>query len=239
MERERAVALPATAAVARAVDLLASAADTGAPATAWTVADPPALVLGRSARDPRYDAEACRAEGVEVARRVSGGGPLLWDADLLGLDVALPPGHTLAGTDVVLAYRWLGEAIGRALATVGVEQIRLVEIHEARAAPRDEVAEACFGGLSPYEILARERKVVGLSQVRRRTGTLLQAGIALRFDAARLARLMGRDADFAALLRERAAGLDELGAKVDAEDVTAAVDAEVARCLNRDGLQGD
>ena len=31
---------------------------------------------------------------------------------------------------------------------------------------------ACFGGLSPYEVLAGGRKVVGLSQTRRRQGTL-------------------------------------------------------------------
>lgn len=232
-------ALPAAAAVRRALDLLTAAAEKGAPATCWTVADPPALVLGRSARDPRYDAEACRSEGVEVARRASGGGPLLWDEDLLGLDVALPPGHPLAGTDVVHAYRWLGEALADGLRAVGAADARVIGIDEAREGPRDEVAEACFGGLSPYEVLVGERKVVGLSQVRRRAGTLLQAGIALRFDAARLARLMGRDRSFATALGGRAAGLRESGVTAGAARVVDAVGAAVEERLEDAAVQGD
>lgn len=239
MASERPAALPAAEAVQRATDLLASAAETGAPATAWTVADPPALVLGRSARDPLIDREACRAEGVDVVRRASGGGPLLWDADLLGLDVALPAGHRLAGSDIVRTYRWLGEALADALRGLGAEDVHVIGIAEAREGPHDEVAEACFGGLSPYEVLVRGRKVVGLSQVRRRAGTLLQAGIARRFDAARLGRLMGRDDDFAGALSRRAAGLSDVGVDASAREVTAAVQAEVDRRLDGGDEQGD
>ena len=136
-------------------------------------------------------------------RRSSGGGPVLWDRDLLALDVALPRGHPLAADDVVAAYRWLGEAIADALGAVGVADVEVIDVPRARAAAGapGAAADACFGGLSPFEVLAGGRKVVGLSQARRRPGALLQAGIPLTLDAARLARLMARDEDFARPLR--------------------------------------
>jgi len=214
------------AALARAEALLGSAAD--GPALAWSVVDPPALILGRSAGEPGVDEAACRAAGVAVLRRASGGGPVLWDAGLLALDVALPRGHRLAGDDVVAAYEWLGSVVADGLRRLGVAA-RVVGIDEARSSPRHRLAgRACFGGFSPFEVVVGERKVVGLAQVRRRSGVLFQAGIALRLDASGLGALLDLGPDreaFAAALRAQAAGLDEVGPHPGAGEVIAAVEA--------------
>lgn len=201
-----------------------------APVHSWSTVRAPALVLGRSAGAPAADAMAAAREGVEVVGRSSGGGPVLWDRDLLALDVVLPRGHALAGDDVVAAYRWLGEAVAGALRALGARDVELIGVERAREARRRPggAADACFGGLSPYEVLAGGRKVLGLSQARRRPGALLQAGIPMRLDAPRLARLMGRDAAFARALAQAAAGLDEVAPGTSAADVVAAVDAAVA-----------
>ncbi len=202
----------------------------GPPVCSWSTVASPGLVLGRLARDPALDRAAIAAEHVAVVRRSSGGGPVLWDRDLLALDVVLPRGHRLAVADVVAAYRWLGEAIADALRALGVAGVEVIGVERARAARADPgaAADACFGGLSPFEVLAGGRKVVGLSQARRRPGTLLQAGIPLTLDAARLARLMGRDAAFAAGLAATAAGVRELVPDLTAARVVAAVDRAVA-----------
>jgi lipoate-protein ligase A len=202
----------------------------GPPTVSWSTVASPALVLGRLAADPPVDRAAARAEGVEVVRRSSGGGPVLWDEGLLALDVVLPPGHRLAGSDVVEAYRWLGEAIAAALRSLGVEGVEVASVGRARAAGRSPgpAAGACFGGLSPYEVLVGGRKVVGLSQARRRPGALLQAGILLRLDAARLARLLGRDAAFAGDLAAAAAGLNQVRPGLAHGEVGGAVDAALA-----------
>jgi lipoate-protein ligase A len=190
----------------------------------------PALVLGRSHADPALDGDAARAAGVAVTRRSSGGGPVLWDDGLLALDLVLPRGHPLAPDDVVAAYRPLGEAIAAALRSCGVGEVEVVDVARARAWRRDPggAADACYGGLSPYEVLAGGRKVAGLSQTRRRTGTLLQAGILERLDAPGLARLLGRDAAWADALAATATGLDEV-ARVSRDDLVAAVDRELDR----------
>ena len=77
---------------------------------------------------------------------------------------------------------------------------------------------ACFGALSPYEVAVGPRKLVGLSQVRRRAGVLFQVGLPLVWEADLLAALLAHDADEAArlerLLRGRAIGLTEVLAVV-------------------------
>lgn len=209
--------------------LLAAMPAAGPPVYSWSTVDAAALVLGRLAVDPAIDRAVAEAEGVTVVRRSSGGGPVLWDRDLLGLDVAVPRDHALAGRDVVNAYRWLGEAIADALRSLGLPDVEVVSVAAARAARAraGPAADACFGGLSPFEVLAGGRKVVGLSQARRAAGALLQAGIALRLDAARLARLMGRDAAFADGLSATAAGLADAVPEIAADDVVRAVDRAV------------
>ncbi len=127
------------------------------------------------------------------------------------------------------AYRWLGEAIARALRALGVGDVEVIGVERARAARGAPAgaADACFGGLSPFEVLAGGRKVVGLSQARRRPGALLQAGIPLALDSARLARLMARDGAFADALAATAAGVREFVPGLTAADLVAAVDAAV------------
>jgi len=224
-------ALPPGEAVARPVELLAAIGPGGAPAYSWSTVSSPALVLGRLAADPPIDRETASAEGVEVVRRSSGGGPVLWDAGLVALDVVLPRGHPLAVDDVVAAYRWLGEALADALRALGAPDVEVVGVERARAARGrpGPAADACFGALSPFEVLAGGRKVVGLSQARRRPGTLLQAGVPLQLDAERLARLMGRGGAFARDLAATATGLCELVPGVGAADLVRAVDDAVSR----------
>ena len=86
---------------------------------------------------------------------------------------------------------------------------------------------ACYSSLSPYEVVADQRKVVGLDMIRRRAGSLLQAGVLLHYETQALAELLGHTPEEQALLHEglleRAAGLDTLaGHIVTAEELITA-----------------
>ncbi len=203
--------------------LLQSAAERP-PLLYWQIAEPAALVIGISQKLSDLDTAACRQAGLAVYRRAAGGTAVLVGPDLLSLDVILPPGHPLAGRDIVEAYRWFGDLWAETVQALGLaaRTIPPAEAHAPRT--RRFLAEAgrlehllrqsCYGAFSPYEISVDGHKVIGLDQVRRRVGFLFQAGVLLRWDAERIASLLAAEPDerpaLAAGLRERAAGLDDL-----------------------------
>ena len=219
--------------------LLASATP-GEPATLyWSQAQPGGLVLGFSQKHDMLNAQALAA--LPIYHRRAGGTAVLVGPHLLGLDVMLPAGHPLALPDLIESYRWLGETWVAALYSLGIETrtVPPQEAHAQRALlKQDETREresllrrACYGSLSPYEVVAGQRKVVGLDMIRRRAGTLIQAGVLLRWESETLARLLGHTAEEQAILREglleRAVGLETLAERSIAveELITAFEDA--------------
>jgi lipoate-protein ligase A len=206
--------------------------------TVWAHAsDEPTLILGVGQGALQRETET--VNGIQVVRRDAGGTSIFANADVLGVDVALPVGHPLAHADVVEAYRWVGETWLEATRTLGVESA-LVSIDDAKSQPRDEPAVeelmrmACFGSLSPYEVTVGNRKLVGLAQVRRRDNVLWQSGVHLHFDAEGLAALLPtaeRD-DIALRLHRRAVGLRELMTTVvTLNDVIRAFENSLVRLL--------
>jgi lipoate-protein ligase A len=226
----------AEAALERGIELLHTARPGEPPTGVWWQTGAEALVLGRGARVDA-DERACRAAGVSIVRRSSGGGPVLWGPDLLALDVIVPREHPLAPEDVVASYRWLGEAIARGLAELGIAGHALTP-DEARSHTTAFADQACFAAFSPWEVIVDGRKAVGLSQVRRRPGILLQAGILMRADPGRLPSLLALSpAERAALdaaIGDSAIGLDEITPDVDADHVMAAVEVAISEALGGD-----
>lgn len=220
--------------------LLSGLSETPTPAVRWYVARHPALVLGNGQPPAAADLAACRARGIHVYRRTSGGTAVLVDGDALSMEVALPAGHPLAITDVVKGYRWIGDVWARALHDLGIVEARALPTEAVRALPPlakdDPLRLACYGTLSPWEPVVGARKVVGLSQVRRRPGVLYQVGVYLRWRPERLVELLALPqetrARLAPRLRAAAAGLDELaGRAIGGAEVEAAINAALAQSL--------
>jgi lipoate-protein ligase A len=140
----------------------------------------PVVVLGCSQR--RLLAEVDAHTDLEVLLRESGGGAVLTGPWMLGLSVALPLDHPLVSTSPVGSYRWLGETIAQTLQDCGVpaDAVAPQDLRARVAAGAPTGPDwACFGGLSPWEILSSGRKIAGLAQVRRAHGVLLVGGVLL------------------------------------------------------------
>jgi lipoate-protein ligase A len=202
--------------LAAAEAMLAGLAHAATPAVRWYGARCLALVIGSGQRPTEVDGEALAAAGGTLHKRASGGTAVLFVPGFLMQDIALPAGHPLRRDDVSESYAWLGAVWAEALGELGVaaEPLSIAAARADSAAADPLVRRACFGGRSPYEVLAGGRKLVGFSQIRRRPGALLQVGVYARWPGRELAALLrAPDAEREALaagLAGRVAGLDEL-----------------------------
>ena len=204
-------------------------------ATAWRLWDyrEAAVVLGCSQR--RILAEFSTRQDVEVLVRAAGGGAVLVGPWMLGLSALLPAAHPLAACGPVPSYRWLGECLAQSLQQVGVAATTLSpDALRARRGERPALALdwACFGGLSPWEVLVGERKIAGLAQVRRRQGVLLVAGVLLQPPPwTLLCDRLGRPRDEAGLLALASTSCAQERADVESVSLAAALIQALANAV--------
>jgi lipoate-protein ligase A len=177
--------------------LLRSAQRGAAPTLRFYSWDGAWLSLGFAQKLDAPRRAACRAAGVGIVRRATGGRAVLHGADLT-YAVAAPVAALPPGLDAT--YARIGSALRQALAQLGVPA------EPAAAGPESPGAGGfdCFQSPAAHEICARGRKLAGSAQ-RRAAGGVLQHG-SLRVgpdsQAARAA---------AGLLQEGATSLAELG----------------------------
>jgi len=165
----------------------------------------PAVVLGRSQSRTVCAKDVHRRTDVDVVERQSGGGAVLVGPWMLSASVVLPAAHPLVSKGVTSSYKWIGEAYASVLRQMGIAARSLTPEQVMPARQHDTGIDwACFGSLSPWEVVVAGRKILGLAQTRRRTGVLLVAGLLLdRPDWSLLCRAMGKPAQSADLLVEK------------------------------------
>jgi lipoate-protein ligase A len=117
---------------------------------------PPAVSVGYfQGLSEEVDLESCRRHGVDVVRRISGGGAVFHHEELT-YSIIMPLGHPLAGESLQGSYQRICTGIIRGLALLGVS--------------------SRFAGIN--DILVEGRKISGNAQTRR-MGCVLQHGTLL------------------------------------------------------------
>lgn len=137
----------------------------------------PGVVLGCSQRgllESHGGGSAC-----ELVLRRAGGGAVLTGPWMLSASIILPPEHRLIATGTVSSYRWLGALHAGLLRDLGIPAHALSPAELGQGGEAAALGWACFGSLSPWEVVVRDRKIVGLAQLRRRNGVLLTSGTLL------------------------------------------------------------
>ena len=132
---------------------------------------PACLSLGYFQSHQVVDIDACRAAGVEVVRRPTGGRAILHDRELtysvtlplraLGQDQGVLPSYHRLSRGLLEGFRMLGVPVSLAKPAVG--------------AALSDHGPACFDRPSAHELLLFGRKLAGSAQVRRQQA-LLQHG---------------------------------------------------------------
>jgi lipoate-protein ligase A len=177
---------------------------------------PPCLSLGRNQPLDNVDWEACRAGGVDVVRRPTGGRAIL-HVDELTYSIALLDTDPRAAGGVLASYRRLSEGLLSGLDRLGVVATQAVGQRKSVA----DLTAICFDIPSDYEITVRQpgassnggRKLVGSAQWRARGGVLQHGSLPLQGDIARIVGYLAlpdseREAQRQAL-RARATTLEE------------------------------
>jgi lipoate-protein ligase A len=151
---------------------------------AWA---PPTVSLGYGQPlDDEIDQSVCRALGVGLARRPTGGSAIYHDGPERELTYSVTATNDDLGvtTDLLASYRWIARALARGLRALGAP----VEIVERR---RDygPVPGFCFARTGTYELEVGGRKLVGSAQRRHGRCFLQHGSILLDIDAARVASI--------------------------------------------------
>ena len=172
----------------------------------------PALVLGSTQSTTVVDDDAADAAGLAVVRRRSGGGAVLVDPDdPVWIDVWLPAGDDLWSPDVTAAFSWLGATWGAALARLGITGITVQGNGPGPCTRWSSLV--CFAGVGAGEVTVGDRKTVGLSQRRTRSGAWFHGACVLHWDPTLLLSALDLAPD-----ERRAAASGLAGAVVGAAD---------------------
>lgn len=179
-----------------------------------------AVVLGRSQDASILDESVLSELGIAVARRRSGGGLVLVEpSSMCWFDVVVPAGDVLWDDDVGRAFHWLGNAIADALHGLGSHDAR---VHTGAMLHGLFAREVCFLSTGPGEVLASGRKVVGISQRRRKSGAVFHCSVLTAPDAQDVTDLTVLGSEAKQALSRR---LEESVGWVDAFDRAAFMDA--------------
>jgi lipoate-protein ligase A len=165
----------------------------GAPCASISSWPDPVVVLGYAQNSDDVDLEWCRANGVPVLRRLSGGTGVVHCGDL-GVALALPAKHPWTRGVTGLYNRFL-DALDPALRALGAELTRKQDPpHAARVR-----SPICFFDQLADTLLEGGRKAVGCAQVRRRGAVLIHAAVLLGLDPALYSAAFGIDEEQIAL----------------------------------------
>lgn len=145
-------------------------------------------------QDPRQelDLDYCRLHGIEVQRRITGGGAIYFDAGQLGWELYLAR-SVLGVADLALIARRICEAAAQGIASLGVD---------ARFRPRNDIEVA-------------GRKISGTGGVFEGDALMYQGTLLIEFDVERMLRVLRIPAEkladkAVASARERVTSLAEL-----------------------------
>ena len=200
---------------------------------------PPCLSLGRSQELAEADLAACRATGVDVVRRPTGGRSIL-HTDELTYSVSLLQTDPRAKGGIVEGYRRLSEGLLAGLHSLGVDAIQAA----GRGIPDAENTAVCFESPADYEITVAGRKLIGSAQWRARGGVLQHGTLPLCGDLARIVDYLAfsdseRHAQRSRLHRKALTLEEAIDAVLPFDRVAQALSEGLARALNLTLVSGE
>ena len=142
---------------------------------------PPCISIGFHQSIQLLDLVRCRAEGVDVVRRPTGGRAVL-HAQEIAYAVIIPEKSDLFAESRHLVYGRIGEGLAAALNAIGVPAEWVKRSSEKAIPSESGLSASCFSSTARYELVVGGRKIAGSAQRIKPEG-LLQHGSILIGDS--------------------------------------------------------
>ena len=146
---------------------------------------PPCLSLGRSQPFSDVDTAACKANGWDVVRRITGGRAIL-HTDEITYSVIVPKDNIHVQGSLLESYHHLAQGLLAALEKLGAD----VQMNEEKLDAAAQKNPVCFETPSTYEITVDGKKLIGSAQARIRDGVLQHGSLPLVGDLARITQAL-------------------------------------------------
>ena len=151
----------------------------------------PAFSFGYFQRiSEEVDVSACDAHGIELVRRMTGGGTVIhgWDVTYT---IIISHGYGMFPKDISAAYCAISDCLINGLQRLGVDVAHQIEKPIAGNAPN-----ICLANSAQYDTLLNGKKIAGVSQRRNQAGVMYQGYIALDLPTSDVLALASRQVGF-------------------------------------------
>ena len=181
--------------------------------------------------------EKCRDEGIDIARRITGG-KAVFHCNEITYCVVAGKYEKIFPVDISGTYQVISKCIARGLSDLGIGA-DLAE--DGRIQAEAEMKSCCFSVPSKNELLVGGRKICGSAQVRRREGFLQHGLLLLDFNPERTAEFLlpARTPEQLKKLRQSVTAVnDELASPVDELEICSRLRRSFVRELGIDLKEG-
>lgn len=153
------------------------------------------------------DVEACRADGIELVKRMTGGGTVVHGWDLTY--TLILPRHA-GEKSISEAYRCIGESLVKAFERLSIR----AECHAAGTDTSQTNQNICLTNPADYDVMCNDKKLAGVSVRRNRNGILFQGYISLDMPPPSILARVSKDPEVQKILTEKSTAINTAGRSI-------------------------
>lgn len=170
------------------------------------------------------DIEACRADGIELVKRMTGGGIVVhgWE---LTYTLVLP--RAVAEMGISEAYQRIGQSLVKAFQKLGVSAQCYATCPDSCSAVRNRTyqteANICLTNPAEHDVMSDDKKLAGVSVRRNRDGIMFQGYISLDMPPPFILNRVSKNPEVQQHIREKSTAINVDGCSITRDVLIQAV----------------
>ena len=162
------------------------------------------------------DVEACRADNIELVKRMTGGGTVVHGCDLTY--TLILPRYT-GEMRVSDAYQHIGECLVKAFEKLGIP----AKSYSATADLSQSTQNICLTNPAEHDVMYNDKKLAGVSVRRNRCGVMFQGYISLDMPPDPVLKRVSKNPEIQQILYENSAAINNTGHYISRSDLIRAI----------------